>query len=120
MLEQVLGEVAGLLTSLGIARDRLHVVCCDARAHAPQRVLNARDVTLLGGGGTDMRAGLAAAGELRPSPDLVIVLTDGQTPWPERPPGRARVVVGLLDAAGSVPDWARSVTIEPDRVVSGR
>jgi predicted metal-dependent peptidase len=112
MLAQVLGEVSGLLSSVGVNRDRLHVVCCDAQAYESQRVLNAKDVRLLGGGGTDMGAGLAAAGELRPRPDLVIVLTDGHTPWPARPPGRAKVVVGLMDQTGHVPDWATSVPIE--------
>jgi predicted metal-dependent peptidase len=120
MLAQVLGEVSGLLTSLGVARDRLHVVCCDATAYEAQRVLSANDVRLLGGGGTDMGAGLAAAAELRPRPDLVIVLTDGHTPWPHRPPGKAKVVVGLMDPAGTVPDWAASVTIDPNAVGSAR
>jgi predicted metal-dependent peptidase len=120
MLAQVLGEVGGLLASVGVGRNRLHVVCCDAQAYQAQRVLNAHDVRLLGGGGTDMGAGLAATTELRPRPDLVIVLTDGHTPWPLRPPGRSKVIVGLLDATGSVPDWATSVLIEPAAVGSGR
>ena len=51
--------------------------------------MQARDVELLGGGGTDMGAGLAKAAELRPRPDLIIVLTDGYTPWPSAPPPRA-------------------------------
>jgi predicted metal-dependent peptidase len=119
MLSQVLGEVSGLLSSVGIARHRLHVVCCDARAYQAQRVLNAHEVRLLGGGGTDMGAGLAATVDLRPRPDLVIVLTDGHTPWPSGPPGRAKVIVGLLDAGGSVPDWATSIAVDAG-VGSGR
>ncbi|HEX5406140.1 MAG TPA: VWA-like domain-containing protein [Pseudonocardiaceae bacterium] len=120
MLNQILGEVAGLLTSVGVAGKRLHVVCCDARAYQAQRVLNAHDVRLLGGGGTDMGAGLAATTELRPRPDLVIVLTDGHTPWPSEPPGKAKVIVGLLDSTGSVPDWATSVPVDPALVGGGR
>lgn len=118
MLAQVLGEIGGLLTSVGVGRSRLHVVCCDAQAYAAQRVLSAQDVQLLGGGGTDMGAGLAATQSLRPRPDLVIVLTDGLTPWPPRPPGKARVLVGLLDPTGSVPSWATSVLIEPTNASS--
>lgn len=120
MLAQVLGEVSGLLRSLGVGRNRLHVVCCDARAYAAQRVMNARDVQLLGGGGTDMGAGLAAAGELRPRPDLVVVLTDGYTPWPARPPAAAKVVVGLLDPNGAVPEWAVRVPIDPETAGTAR
>ncbi|TCO62696.1 DUF2201 family putative metallopeptidase [Actinocrispum wychmicini] len=114
MLAQILGEVAGLLNSLGVARNRLHVVCCDAKAYAAQRVLNAHEVKLLGGGGTDMGAGIKAAAELRPRPDLILVLTDGHTPWPKPP--RAKVVVGLMDPAGTVPSWATSVLIDPETV----
>ncbi|MGH3784955.1 MAG: vWA domain-containing protein [Pseudonocardiaceae bacterium] len=112
MLEQTLGEVAGLLTGLGIGRTHLHVVCCDAQAHPAQRVLDAHQVRLLGGGGTDMRAGLDAAAALVPAPDVVIVLTDGHTPWPPAPPRRSRVVVGLMDPTGSTPSWATTVHIE--------
>lgn len=120
MLAQVLGEVGGLLSSVGVGRNRLHVVCCDAAAYEAQRVLSAKDVRLLGGGGTDMGEGLRAAVRLRPEPDLVIVLTDGRTPWPPTPPGRAKVIVGLLDRSGSVPGWATSVLVEPDPVGSDR
>jgi hypothetical protein len=120
MLGQVLGEVGGLLAGLGIARDRLSVVCCDAQAYEAQRVVSAREVLLLGGGGTDMGAGLAAAEALRPPPDLIVVLTDGHTPWPPRPPRRSRVVVGLLDPTGSVPEWAAHVLIDPAEFAGAR
>jgi hypothetical protein len=58
-----------------------------------------------------MGAGLAAAAELRPRPDVIVVLTDGYTPWPARPPAGTRVVVGLLDPGGSVPSWAPHVLV---------
>jgi predicted metal-dependent peptidase len=113
ILGQVLAEVSGVLRGLGVGRRRLRVVCCDATAYEAQRVVNAREVCLLGGGDTDMRAGLEAASALKPRPDLVIVLTDGHTPWPHVAPGAVRVIVGLMDPAGAVPDWATAVIIEP-------
>jgi predicted metal-dependent peptidase len=115
MLAQALGEVGGVLRSLGLGRRNLRVICCDAQAYQHQRVLDAREVRLSGGGGTDMGRGLAAAGELRPRPDLVIVLTDGHTPWPSRAPDGVRVVVGLMDSEGRSPDWATTVVVGPDR-----
>ena len=111
LLGQALGEVNGVLRGLGLGRSNLRVICCDAEAYQVQRVLDARDVRLVGGGGTDMGAGLAAAVELRPRPDLIVVLTDGHTPW-SRPPARVRVVVGLLDPTGTVPPWATAVPID--------
>lgn len=68
-----------------------------------------------------MGAGIEAAAALKPRPSVVIVLTDGYTPWPEQPPPGVRVVVGLLSQGGeawSAPQWARVVQIEEDRVSS--
>lgn len=118
MLGQALAEVAGVLQSVGIGRRHLRVVCCDAQAYEAQRIVDPRAVRLAGGGGTDMGAGLAAAGELRPRPDLILVITDGHTPWPNRPPPRTKVLVGLMDRSGQVPDWAATVPIEPARAAT--
>ncbi|MEV4170517.1 VWA-like domain-containing protein [Nonomuraea sp. NPDC049709] len=67
---------------------------------------------LSGGGGTDLRAGFVAALARQPPPDVIIAITDGRTPWPDRPPARTRVIVGLLDAAGHAPSWAETVLID--------
>ena len=111
LLAQSLAEVQGVLRGLGVGRRYLRIVCCDAKAFEAQKVLQARDVELLGGGGTDMGAGLAKAAEIRPRPDLIVVLTDGHTPWPEAPPRGIRVIVGLMDPTGRVPDWAKAIAV---------
>ena len=113
MLSQSLAEVQGVLRGLGVGRRHLRIVCCDAKAFEAQKVMEARDVELLGGGGTDMGAGLQKVAELRPRPDLVIVLTDGFTPWPPTPPPGIAVIVGLMDPMGTVPEWARAIPIGP-------
>ena len=114
MLGQALAEVAGLLRQVGASArgDAVRLIACDAQAHRAQRVFDARAVQLLGGGGTDMRVGLDAAVALRPAPDLVVVLTDGFTPWPTAPPA-VRVVVALLGGGGSCPPWAERVLVQP-------
>ena len=115
LLSRALAEVEGLVQSQGRGR-HLRVLAVDAQVQARSRVSRAAQVTLAGGGGTDMGAGVDAAMALRPKPDVIIVLTDGYTPWPERPPP-ARVVVGLLDqgqspgAGWEPPTWARIVRI---------
>ena len=113
MLAQSLAEVGGVLRSLGVAGRQLDIICCDAEAFEAQKVMRAHDVKLLGGGGTDMGAGLAKAAELRPKPDLIVVLTDGHTPWPPAAPKGIRVIVGLMDQRGTVPEWARAIEIGP-------
>jgi predicted metal-dependent peptidase len=111
MLGQAVAEVGGVLRSLGVHRDLLRVLCCDSSAQAPARVLDARSVELVGGGGTDLRAGLAAAAAGRPRPDLIVVLTDGGTDWPDQAPRGCSVVIGLLDEHRRPPSWARVVRI---------
>lgn len=109
MLAQALAEVDGALSSAGARRGDVTVLSCDAAVNARQRVRAATQVRLAGGGGTDMRVGIAAALALRPRPDAVIVLTDGDTPWPEEQP-RVPLVVGLLrPTTFPVPVWARVV-----------
>ena len=119
-LGQVLAEVEGLLRSLGLARRRVRVMAVDAAVHTVQRVASASRLELVGGGGTDMVAGIEAAARLRPRPSVVVVLTDGMTPWPAHGPKGVQVVVGLIGTplqarAGRVwegPGWARVVHID--------
>jgi len=113
LLAMVLAEVEGLLRALGLAR-QVRVLACDTAVAPAQRVTSARQVQLIGGGGTNMGAGIAAAAALRPRPAVTVVLTDGHTPWPSRAPKGTRVVVGLLGArAPDAPPWARAVRVEP-------
>jgi predicted metal-dependent peptidase len=119
LLARALGEVDGALHALGGAGSSVRVLATDAAAHSLQRVRRARDVALTGGGGTDMRVGLAAAADLRPRCDVCIVLTDGETPWPQLPPPAMAVLVGLLgrqrEALPPTPAWAVRVECVPPR-----
>lgn len=115
-LGQVLGEVDGVLRAVGVGTTAVRVLAVDAAVHTAQRVSSARQVELLGGGGTDMGVGIEAAAQLRPRPQVVVVLTDGETPWPAQPPRGVRVVVGLLGTRPPAPPaWARVVRIDEPR-----
>ena len=114
LLAAALAEVEGLLRALGMAR-QVRVLACDTAVGPAQRVSSARQVELVGGGGTDMGTGIAAAVALRPRPAITVVLTDGYTPWPTAAPKGTRVVIGLLGAgAPDAPAWARAVRVDPD------
>jgi predicted metal-dependent peptidase len=111
LLAMALAEVEGLLRSLGVIR-QLRVLACDTAAGPARRVSAARQVELVGGGGTDMGAGISAAAALRPRPAITVVLTDGFTPWPAEPPKGMRVLIALLgDHSPDAPAWARSVRV---------
>ncbi|WP_412078892.1 DUF2201 family putative metallopeptidase [Streptomyces xanthophaeus] len=123
-LGSALHEVTAISRAVGGRRDLVTVLSCDASAQAVHPLCRAEGIELIGGGGTDLRTGFAGALRARPRPDVVVVLTDGQTPWPDaRPP--CRTVVGLFprqrrnlsneDDPDYVPDsppaWARVVEI---------
>ncbi|MGI9119766.1 MAG: vWA domain-containing protein [Acidimicrobiales bacterium] len=119
-LARVLGEVEGLLRGVGVARSRLRVLAGDASVRTNRRVTSASQVELVGGGGTDMGAGIEAAAKLRPRPSVLVVLTDGMTPWPAEAPKGMQVVIALVGAEGPLrggqvwktPEWARVVQVD--------
>ncbi|MGW0333438.1 vWA domain-containing protein [Streptomyces sp. NPDC003011] len=114
-LGSALLEVAAISRAVGGRRDLVSVVPCDAAARIVHPLCRGEGIPLTGGGGTDLRTGFAKALRSRPGPDVVVVLTDGQTPWPDsRPP--CRTVVGLFPrrprpGAYAPPAWARVVDI---------
>ena len=110
-LGAALGQIDSVLKSVG-AREGLVVLAVDAEVHVMKQVFRANEVRLVGGGGTDMVVGIRAAEGLRPKPEVVIVLTDGYTPWPNVPPRGIRVVAGLIgEGSVSVPEWMKAVQI---------
>lgn len=115
-LREFAGELAGITRASGLSSG-ITVIPCDAQAYEPQRLRNRGDVEglqLPGGGGTDMGAGLNACAALRPAPHIVVVFTDGYTPWPEEAPrGIDSVIVAISDGGrdADVPPWARVIRI---------
>ena len=112
LLAQALAEIDGVLTSSGVAGDSVTVLSVDCAVHDVGRVRRASDVTMGGGGGTDMGVGIDAALALRPRPQLIVVLTDGDTPWPTEAP--AVPVIAAIVGRGSIalpetPPWASTV-----------
>ena len=71
-----------------------------------------------GGGGTDMRVGIKGAIEQGyPIPNIIIVMTDGYTPWPKRPVRGVKVVACIIDSnspsvVDAVPSWIKTVEVK--------
>ncbi|MBD0736815.1 hypothetical protein BGM09_27125 [Streptomyces sp. CBMA29] len=115
-------EVAAIARAVGGRRDLVSVISCDAAAGVAVPICRAESIELIGGGGTDLRSGFARALRSRPRPDVIVALTDGQTPWPSAQPP-CRTVVGLFPRPSEAdedddyyvpatpPSWARVVTI---------
>ena len=77
-LGSALLEVAAIGRAVGGRRDQVSVLSCDAAAGVAHPLCRAEGIPLIGGGGTDMRAGFARVLARSPRPDVVVVLTDGQ------------------------------------------
>lgn len=121
-LGSALLEVSAITRAVGGRRDLVTVLSCDAAARVAHPLCRAEGIPLVGGGGTDLRTGFAKALRAAPRPDVLVALTDGQTPWPTSRPA-CRTVVGLFrrergwseHSPDYVPDrppaWARVVEI---------
>ncbi|TXS01773.1 hypothetical protein EAO73_25120 [Streptomyces sp. col6] len=110
-LGSALLEVAAITRAVGGRRDLVTVLSCDAAARVVHPLCRAEGIPLVGGGGTDLRKGFDRALRTHPRPDVVVALTDGQTPWPSAQPA-CRTVVGLFDR----PDRASWDEEDPDYV----
>jgi predicted metal-dependent peptidase len=107
-----LTEIEGIIAGIGARSRRVAVLAVDCEVQATARVNRAGQVSLRGGGGTDMGEGIAAAVALRPRPQVIVVLTDGCTPWPPGPPPATTVIVGLIGRGQAEgPRWAHTVRI---------
>lgn len=113
LLGRALGEVDGALRALGVGDSAVTVYACDATVHTVTKVRRARDTALAGGGGTDLRVGIRAAADQRPHADLIVVFTDGYTPWPADPPPGSAMVAAILGRdrrqMPPTPRWATRV-----------
>jgi predicted metal-dependent peptidase len=111
-LGSALLEVIAIVRAVGGRRDLVTALPCDAAAQIVHPLCRAEGIPLVGGGGTDLRTGFVKALRARPRPDVIVVLTDGQTPWPDtRPP--CRTVVGLFPRQRTARSWDED---DPDYV----
>lgn len=111
-LGHALGEIKAVLRSVAA---QVQIVACDSSVQGIGEVRDVSQVRAIlgGGGGTDMRKAFLALEKSRPRPEIIIVMTDCETPWPDAAPRGARVIVTRIGGydGGTVPPWAREVEI---------
>jgi predicted metal-dependent peptidase len=119
LLQQALSETQSIIKKHGMGVG-INVYATDTTAYFAGRIFSPSQMSeLQGGGGTDIGVGIKAAYHGRPKPQIIIVLTDGATPWPDTAPPRTKVIVGLIGSTAEdikrhgwpLPDWAKVVEI---------
>jgi len=115
-IDQAVADLAGLLRAVTGSAVPVRVLPCDAAVGEVQHLTSVKNLELTGGGGTHMGVGIHAAATLRPTPDVIVTLTDGYTGWPSTPdpaaPSALYVAVILnSDQADEVPSFMHAITV---------
>lgn len=111
-----LGLSLGVIQSTckALPRENLRVITGDTHAAHCQKCFSAEQVELHGGGGTDMGKIVEEAAALNPKPDLIVVLTDGDTPWCENVGVKT---IACITRPGNEwnkpPAWIKTIHIDP-------
>ena len=114
-LARAVAELGGLTRQLGYGAEVV-VACCDAAVHQVKKVFTVAQLELYGGGGTDIGVGIRSFIERKRGPiDLLVIVTDCKTPWPEERPPFPVITIRVGD--GVPPPWGdtganRVITIE--------
>ncbi len=105
---RAIAETHTILTR-AVPGEAIAVYSADTAAISAQTITQTRQISLTGGAGTDMGQAVIDAAQARPRPAVIIVITDGHTPWPlGRPPGVTATVIAVLTrpyTAAHVPQW---------------
>ena len=99
-LARAVAELAGLTRQLGDTE--VIVACCDVAVQEVQTVFSSGQVELVGGGGTDVGAGIQWFRE-NTAIDLLVIVTDCQTAWPDEVPPFPVITIRVGD--GAPPPW---------------
>jgi predicted metal-dependent peptidase len=121
LLQQAIGETASIVEQFGQVGEGIQVFATSTTVDWVGRIYDVNDIKIPEeGGGTDIGVGMQAAYWADPNhvPNIMVVLTDGYTPWPDDAPPDVEVVIGIIgsdetDVIGGskVPTWARVIWI---------
>lgn len=116
-IDEFLAEVSGIARANGVAQG-LTIITCDSEVNEIRKLRSRSEIAeivIKGGGGTDLRVGIAAAISLRPIPKIIVVITDGYTPWPESITSKVDSLIICLSIPGNletIPVFAKGIAME--------
>lgn len=110
-LEAAVSETAGILKSMG-SHCGIQVLSVDAHVNRSKKAFSVKDITLIGGGGTDMTKGIMAAASERPKPDVIVIITDGYTDWPKAELPKIKLLAVLTSDCRKPPRFIKSIKLK--------
>jgi predicted metal-dependent peptidase len=111
-LALALGLIGKVLSGLRL-RDGVHVIVGDECPHTSGIVSDPKRVAVVGRGGTSMRRLIEHAAEQKPTPDVILVATDGETDWPNQPVKPSVVACLTRQDCYQPPAWIKTVVLNP-------
>lgn len=112
-IQDAISEGQGVIREL--SNTPVPVLATDAAVHVCKKMCDMRRMPLVGGGGTDMRVGIAAAASLRPRPNVIVVFTDGYTGWGSGPVPGIKVIAVLVCPGPQPPEWIRTIRVNHEK-----
>jgi predicted metal-dependent peptidase len=117
MIQAGVSEILSITQTLS-GKATLFAIPCDTRTYEVFKIRTTSDVSkvrVIGRGGTNLTVGIDLAANLKPRPKVLVIITDGFTPWPtQKPKGVSLVLVLLTDksASGHIPKWMEQIYLE--------
>ena len=114
MGERDLGLALGVVKkAVSHLQSGVDVVSADTDVRLCEKVFKPEQVSLVGRGGTDMAQAMNTVMEEHPRPNVLIVVTDGETPWPDKElPAKCVAALTRKSSYYAVPDWIKTVDME--------
>jgi predicted metal-dependent peptidase len=103
-LSRAVAELGGLTRQLGYGTEVI-VACCDVVVHEVKKVFSTAQLELVGGGGTNVGAGIEWFAE-HAAIDLLVIVSDCHTPWPAATPPFPVITIRVGD--GAAPAWGHT------------
>lgn len=116
--QRIASELEGILRTVNLSDEQMSLLTVSTHVASVERISNLRNKTFtVDRGGTDMRVGIEAAVALNPRPNIILVMTDGETPWPDEAVQGVTIIAGILTRNGEMssywtpPDFIKVVPI---------
>jgi predicted metal-dependent peptidase len=102
-------EVDGVLRSMGCP---VTVISNDAEVGAVKKVRKKGEISLVGGGGTNLGPGIEKSMELKPKINFLIIVSDCDADWGTARPKFPVICVKVGNSRSKPPEWMKTIEVD--------